>query len=170
MTACETPAELDNGNVVCDKIRSNVHIYYLMQEHEDATFADLSPEDKQDMYNLLIETIYNQAEVGSFASVGDVASVEIADEDGTTGDNTDNGDDGTNDKGSTLNDVPDPSGGSTTFQDKKGPILAAAAGFAALFAGGYWYAQGEDPEEDGQEKNEQTDESDAEDHQGPVSG
>lgn len=153
-------------DIVCDRIRSNVQIYYLMQEDAGAAdnttddAADLSEEDKQDMYNLLVETIYNQAEVGSFASVGDVASVEIED-DGT--DNTDGDNDGTRDGGDSLNDVPDPSGGSTTFQDKKGPILAAAAGFAALFAGGYWYAQGEDPEEgDGEDKNEQTDESDGE--------
>ena len=41
-----------------------------------------------------------------------------------------------------------------------GPIIIAAAGFALLFAIGYWYAISR---KDDEEKNEDTDESDSDD-------
>ena len=130
--------------MVCDKIRSKVQIFY--KSHQ----GTVSAEDKEDMYNLLVETIYGQASEGSFGSIGDVSSVEVEDESSNSG--------GTSDRGG-LADVPDPSGGERTFEGNKGPILGAAAGFVALFGAGYWYAMGSD--EEPEEKNEQTDESDS---------
>lgn len=143
--------------MVCDKIRSKVQIFYKSQQ------GTVSAEDKEDMYNLLIETIQTQASVGSFGALGDVASVKVAQEtdDGTTDDQDDGGEDGggTTSRGGDLSDVPDPSGDETTFESNRGIFLGAAGGLAALFGAGYWYAMGEDEEE--AEKNEQTDGSDS---------
>lgn len=132
---------------MCDVIRSGVEIYYQTEQEE------VTDEDKEDMYNLLVETIYAQAEVGSFGDVGSVASVRVASDDS---DSTSDGDDTTSQRD--FNDQP--SDGDANFGEHKVPIMAAAGGFAALFAGGYWYAMGEDENE---EKNEQTDESDSDD-------
>ena len=143
--------------MVCDRIRSNVQIFYK-------SLGTLSVEDEEDMYNLLVETILAQASVGSFGELGDVASVKVAQEttDGEQSNQDGDGDEsegGTSDRGGDLSDVPDPSGGETTFESNRGPILGAAAAFAALFAAGYWYAMGEDEEvaENEFQKNDHTD-------------
>ena len=140
--------------MVCDTIRSNVQIFYKLHQ------GSVSDEDKDDMYNLLVETIYAQASAGSFGGLGDVASVQVG-QDGEETDTDDQNDDGegeTSERGG-LSDVPDPDDGESAFEGNRGPILGAAAGFAALFGAGYWYAMGED--EDDTEKNEQTDDSDS---------
>lgn len=133
--------------MVCDKISSDVQIFY--KTHQDT----VSDEDKEDMYNLLVETIYAQASVGSFGDLGNVASVQVRSS-GDQTDTSDQGDQETSDRGAMGGTSDD-----STFQDNKGPILGAAAAFAALFGAGYWYATGEDDPEE--EKNNQTDESDS---------
>ena len=144
--------------MVCDRIKSNVQIFYTSNQET------VSEDDKEDMYNLLVETINAQATVGSFGEIGSVASVKVAQDTTSTTEEGDDGEAGTSDRGN-LSDVPDPSDGDSTFESNRGPILGAAAGFAALFGAGYWYAMGEDKDET--EKNEQTDsDSDEERRQG----
>lgn len=67
--------------------------------------------------------------------------------------------------GTRLTDVPDPSAGSTTFQELKVPILVAVVAFALLCCVGSWYAKCRraSDEENGEEPYEQTDDSDGED-------
>eukprot|EP00977_Amphora_coffeiformis_P016336 scaffold5017_cov171-Amphora_coffeaeformis.AAC.25 len=163
---CSSSIDLGD-DLVCDTIRSKVEIFYLAKQES------VSEEDKEDMYNLLVETINAQVEVGSFGGVGDVTNVQLADtatsgeggntdgEDGSAGDtaNKDGEDDTEEDVGeTTARESPDSSGN----EKQRGPIFLAAAGFALLFAGGYWYAtSGNDDGEE--EKNENTDESESDD-------
>ncbi|KAL3915973.1 MAG: hypothetical protein SGARI_008068, partial [Bacillariaceae sp.] len=58
---------------VCDVIESDVDIFYQSYLGEDP-----SDEDKEDMHNLLVETIMNQAKAGAFGSLGTVENVEVS--------------------------------------------------------------------------------------------
>jgi hypothetical protein len=59
---------------VCDVIESNVDIFYMSGTGQDPT-----DDQKQDMHNLLAETIIRQANVGAFGDLGSVESVDIQD-------------------------------------------------------------------------------------------
>lgn len=57
---------------VCDVIKSDIDIYYKTAAGQDPT-----DEDREDMHNLLIETIVRQANAGAFGDLGSVESVKI---------------------------------------------------------------------------------------------
>jgi hypothetical protein len=71
------PTECENADVpsgsVCDVIQSNVEISYR------SASGEVTSEDEQDMKDLLIETIMNQALAGAFEDLGSVESVEVDD-------------------------------------------------------------------------------------------
>ena len=62
----------------CDVIESNVDIFYRSAATPD-------DDDKEDMNNLLIETILNQAHAGAFGDLGSVESVEVDTRGGISG-------------------------------------------------------------------------------------
>lgn len=65
-------------------IKSKVHIFY--------TGGDPTDEDMQDMENLLVETIMNQANAGAFGGLGSVESVAV--DGGANGSTNSSGDSG----------------------------------------------------------------------------
>ncbi|KAG7366628.1 hypothetical protein IV203_029298 [Nitzschia inconspicua] len=67
---CEND-DLPKG-VVCDIIESDINIYY-----KSASGQDPNDKDREDMHNLLIETIVRQADAGVFVELGSVESVEV---------------------------------------------------------------------------------------------
>lgn len=67
---CQTDAP--EGSV-CDVIESNVDIFY-----QSGAGQDPSDEDKEDMHNLLVETIMKQAKAGAFGSLGSIQDAEVS--------------------------------------------------------------------------------------------
>lgn len=67
---------------VCDVIRSNVDIFYKSASGQNPT-----DEDREDMQNLLVETIMRQANAGAFKGLGLVQSVDVQSDGGVGGSN-----------------------------------------------------------------------------------
>ena len=127
------------GTMACDVIKSTVEIYFHTEGDDE-----LSAADKQDMYDLLAETILAQSEAGTFASVGEVTYVEAAPLD-------------SDDDGSRTTSDENAYGNSNSDNKKEGsgsiPIIVPIAAVAAIAGGAYYYTSskdgdGEKPEQD----------------------
>ena len=69
MTGCENPnSSEDNSNTNCSIFQADAHVFYAGKD-------SVSEEEKQEMFDLLVETIQFQASTGSFTGVGEVKSV-----------------------------------------------------------------------------------------------
>ena len=133
--------------MACDVIKSTVEIYFHTEGDE------LSAADKQDMYDLLAETIMAQSEAGTFASVGEVAYVEAAPLDG-------------DDNGSRTTSDENTYGSSNSDGKKEGsgsiPIVVPIAAVAAIAGGAYYYTSSKDG--DGEKPEQDTSDSEDDDH------
>lgn len=114
---------------VCSILQSSVDIFYQSQ-------ANPSDADKEDMKNLLVETIKSQAMVGTFGTVGTIEDVMV----GAVEDGTDGGTTNTTDRGDVVDETTKSGAGYA-------PYVAGVVALVVVFGVAYWYGmRGEDDE------------------------
>ena len=132
--ACYLGCDSSSDTTVCDVIESDVDIFY-----QSYLGSDPSDEDKEDMHNLLVETILKQAKAGAFASLGTVENVEVS-----------HGSGGGLFRGS---------GGSSSSSGSILPIVLGVVGAFVLVGSLYWFCcrgDGEEHEVHAKAHNEDT--------------